>query len=650
MKGVLLPLLLLSTNVMAYATSEPPDWVRQAARQEVPKYPVKVTSVVLFHEETLTVEPDGRRVMRERKAIKILQRSSDTPVATRVYNVKSGTIRDFQGWLVAPSGTAQAYEKNRILDVALSQQAVYDEARVKVLESRDADAGSIFAWEVVEEEKTVFTQAIHDFQDEMPVLVSRFVLTLPATWEAQGVIFNSEHIDPQLSGNTYIWELRNLPWTEREEFGPSLDALLPRLAVSYYPPSGNRAALPSLNNWASVSRWLSQLVDSAAEATDPVRTKAAQLTANATTELEKIRAIGSFVQQTNYVDVQLNLTKGGGYTPRRADETLAKNYGDCKDKATLMRALLKAAGIESYLTTIYSGDRNFVRPEWASPLQFNHAIIAIRVPETVALPTVFEAPGLGRLLMFDPTDSITPVGDLPESQQGSQALILDGDQGALVRMPQLPARASRIESSVEAVMDTSGRIEARLQQEYFGQSGKPLLAVHKLRGEEGLKRKFEQVWSQQLIGMKLDRLEAVSRFEQNSLRLDARLTADRFGEVMQNRLIVLRPGMLAGIRTYSFKSRQRTSPIELNGALHQDSVKVKIPSGFKLDELPPPVMIETPYGTLQGAWTLDNDEIVFKQTLEIRSVTAPAAEFPQVRDFFDKVAGALTAPVVLISE
>jgi len=199
-------------------------------------------------------------------------------------------------------------------------------------------------------------------------------------------------------------------------------------------------------------------------------------------------------------------------------------------------------------------------------------------------------------------------------------------------------------------MDTSGRIEARLQQEYFGQSGKPLLAVHKLRGEEGLKRKFEQVWSQQLIGMKLDRLEAVSRFEQNSLRLDARLTADRFGEVMQNRLIVLRPGMLAGIRTYSFKSRQRTSPIELNGALHQDSVKVKIPSGFKLDELPPPVMIETPYGTLQGAWTLDNDEIVFKQTLEIRSVTAPAAEFPQVRDFFDKVAGALTAPVVLISE
>src|SRR5262249_20635679 len=127
-------------------------------------------------------------------------------------------IRDFQGWLLPPAGKPSAYPKNRILDVALSQDYVYDEARMKVLEAGDAPAGSVFAWEVVEEEKTIFTQDMHEFQDHLPVLISRFVLTLPAGWEAEGKVFNSSPVDPRVSGATHIWELRNLPFIEREDF------------------------------------------------------------------------------------------------------------------------------------------------------------------------------------------------------------------------------------------------------------------------------------------------------------------------------------------------------------------------------------------------------------------------------------------------
>ena len=44
-------------------------------------------------------------------------------------------------------------------------------------------------------------------------------------------------------------------------------------------------------------------------------------------------------------------------------------------------------------------------------------------------------PSLGRLLIFDPTDDNTPVGDLPDHEQGSFALLVAGDDGALLRMP-----------------------------------------------------------------------------------------------------------------------------------------------------------------------------------------------------------------------
>src|SRR5262245_18275300 len=206
MKSLLVYVLLLLGSATAYPATDPPDWARQAASRDVPKYPVKVTAVVVFHEESLTVEPDGRRTMRERQAVKILQRSSNSAVATRTYNVKTGRIRDFQAWLISPGGRADAYDKNRILDVAVSQQAVYDEARAKTLQPGDVLSRSVCAWEIIEADKTSFVHSIFEFQREMPVSHSRFVLTVPPSWEAEGAVFNWQKVAPLQSGNTFTWQ------------------------------------------------------------------------------------------------------------------------------------------------------------------------------------------------------------------------------------------------------------------------------------------------------------------------------------------------------------------------------------------------------------------------------------------------------------
>jgi len=272
---------------------------------------------------------------------------------------------------------------------------------------------------------------------------------VPAGWEVRGTVFNHAPLEPSIAGNTYTWELRDLPWIEHEHYSPDLHAVAPWLGVTFT-PGENKAGLTPLKDWSAVSAWQGGFYDPPAEPSDPIRNKAAELTHGLTGEIDKIRAIAAFAQQVNYVAVMTNVMRGGGYTPHPAADVLARNYGDCKDKATLMRALLKAAGIESYATTIYAGDRTFVRPEWPSPEQFNHAIIAVRVSPETNLPTVIQHPRLGRLLIFDPTDPDTPLGDLPEDEQGSRALVVAGAQGDLVEMPLLPANANRVESTVEA--------------------------------------------------------------------------------------------------------------------------------------------------------------------------------------------------------
>ena len=104
-----------------------------------------------------------------------------------------------------------------------------------------------------------------------------------------------------------------------------------------------------------------------------------------------------------------------------------------------MRAMLRLR--ESIVSCqIFSGDPTYVREEWPSPQQFNHCIIAVKIGDETQAPTVVRHPGFGRLLIFDPTDDNTPVGDLPDHEQGSLALIIAGDAGALLRMPENLAR------------------------------------------------------------------------------------------------------------------------------------------------------------------------------------------------------------------
>ena len=55
-----------------------------------------------------------------------------------------------------------------------------------------------------------------------------------------------------------------------------------------------------------------------------------------------MRAIYEFVSgQTRYIGIDFGV---GRYQPHAAAEVLANQYGDCKDKDTLLEAMLRAKG------------------------------------------------------------------------------------------------------------------------------------------------------------------------------------------------------------------------------------------------------------------------------------------------------------------
>jgi hypothetical protein len=643
-------LLLLANAVMS--AKDIPAWVREAGQQPVKSdYPAKVTRVALLQEERLAVDADGKRVMTERRATRILRSSPRAPIAWREYNTKAGRIRDFRAWLLLPSGKEIEYAKDRVLDVAITNDKTpYDEERAKMIEcDPDAPPGSVFAYEAIEEEATIFTTHPYLFQESDPVLLSRFVLSLPAGWEARGTVFNHADVQPKVDGNTFTWELRDLPWiSDDEEYSPRFFAVAPRLGVTYFPTNAAKPELVPLKDWQSVSAWQAGFADPPAEATPSIHAKSDELISQAKTEIDKIRAIAAFVQQTNYVSVDLNVMHGGGYTPRLASQVLAKNYGDCKDKAALMRALLKAAGIDSYEVVIHAGDRQFVRPEWPSPMQFNHAIVAVKVSPETNLPTVLEVARLGRLLIFDPTDPSTPVGGLPREEQGSYALVVAGSDGDLVKMPQLPPAANRIDRAVEVEWNNNGQLAAHMVTQYSGQSGSAMRYTARQGGMEELKRGLERSFSRRLGGVTLNKITPADHAREDSFELEVNFGVLQFGQLMQGRMLLLKPGILVPDPDYVFPNRERKLPVKLSARLRKDVVTIKLPAGFVVDEMPDPMEVENSYGSYRASWKTDNQSIRFEQLLEVKDAIAGVAEYQQVKDFFDKVSAGQSAPVVLL--
>ncbi|MEP6902505.1 MAG: DUF3857 domain-containing protein, partial [Actinomycetota bacterium] len=248
----------------AFGDGSPPSWMKQAASVSLPGYDKEVSAVVLHNEEIVTLNNDGVLETTENYAVRILSREGRKhAVATALYLVSSGKVREIEGWLIRPDGTTKSYDKKSVLDIISDPDDIYNEYRLKVIDgSADVDAGFVFGYTVVSEARPLYFQKKWFSQDNLPTLLSRYTLNLPAGWKASGVTFNHSPITPQVNGTSYTWELRNLPFIKREPLSPSVPNLVPWVAINYSPDNNSQANGKAFTNWTEVSRWASNLYDS----------------------------------------------------------------------------------------------------------------------------------------------------------------------------------------------------------------------------------------------------------------------------------------------------------------------------------------------------------------------------------------------------
>jgi tetratricopeptide (TPR) repeat protein len=453
---------------LAEQASPAPD-TRQAPSDPVltPQEPViyeKVRGVIRYEDDgTGTKESTARiRVQTYTGIQKVGQLVFPYKAANERVEVKSLRV-------IKPDGTVITAGANAVVDVSspvVQQAPMYSDARQIHVSVPGLTVGDLIEYDVVTRVFEPFTSGQFwdswEFVIHSVCLEEEIVLDVPASRALR--IKSPEGTAPSISEQAgrrrYTWKTENKQAIEEVNAFKNFQSLNPTevlrgLAVS----TPRRMLFSTFQNWDGVGQWYNSLAQERQTPSPPVRAKADEITRGASSELAKVQAIYSYVSHIRYVSLSFGV---GRYQPHSAAEVLTNLYGDCKDKATLLDALLAAEGIQSATALINS--QLEVDREMPTPLQFDHAINVVSLGD--------------RQIWLDATTGVDPFGYLlPQLRAKDALVVLYPQKSELRQSPAEESSAKTYRFDVEKTIDEKGAEQTKLLVEVQGGDWEALLRL-----------------------------------------------------------------------------------------------------------------------------------------------------------------------------
>jgi transglutaminase-like putative cysteine protease len=646
----LVPFLFVGTIVAAPSarSANAPDWLVAAAQQPVPaSLPKDAVAVVLYSEQQTTVRANGEVETRYREAYKVLRPEGKDYGTVAIPFSRITPITYLKAWSIPADGKIYEVKDKDSAETQMAGGEFYDDLKVKVLVIPAADPGNVVGYEYVQKGRPYIFQDTWGFQERIPVLRTVYTLQLPDGWKYDSDWVNYNSMQPQPSaGDVYTWDIRNVPPVRVEDYMPPFHAVAGRLDVKYFSP-GNTQQAEQSGSWHDLGLWYSSLVASSRDSTPEIKAEVAALTAQAKTPLDKIEAITSYMQrQIRYVAIEIGI---GGLQPHAAGDVFKNQYGDCKDKATLLGAMLKDVGIDSYYV-VAQIDRGIVQPQFASVRSFNHMILAIRLPDdvpTVNLYATVNDPKLGKLLFFDPTDPYTPLGYLPDTEQDNYVLLVTPDGGQLVHLPLLPPATNRLLRVGQFTLASNGDLLGQVKEIRWGGPAVDSRAQYLQAAPKDRAKVLNEFLGAFLDNFQLGSASVGNLTFSDNLELDYQLAAQNYAKEAGD-LMILRPRVFGEKGSAILADPDRKYPVEFPEAtLQTDEYDFTLPAGYTVDELPAPVKIDCGYITYQSKTTFEGNVLRYARSYQVNDVIVPVAKLKDLRSALGAIEVDERASVIL---
>ncbi len=454
----------------------------------------------------------------------------------------------------------------------------------------------------------------YNFHHEGIVLEERLEMKVPAerAVKVKGPQA-AQTVTTEAGSRIYTWTYSKLqsakePGSDQQKQTESERGLLP-------PPD---IQISSFQSWEEVGRWYWNLQKDRIEPTPAIRAKAAELTKGMTDAAAKLEALYSFVStHYRYIGIAFGI---GRYQPHAAEDILTNNYGDCKDKHTLLASLLQASGVTLYPALINSSWK--LDPDVPSPAQFDHVIGYLPQGKDKDKDAVW----------LDTTIEVAPFGYIVTRLRDKPALVMSGEK--LIQLVKTPADSlfSNTEAfKIDGKLSADGTFEAKVEDTTRGDSEVLIRMVFRQVPQPQWKDLVQQLsyglgYSGTVSDVSASTPEAIGEpfhFSYSYNRKD-------YPDWSNQRFTV--PGLPFPMPPVRDDAKY---PIWLGPPLETVSnSKVELPKGYK-PQTPANVDLKYDFAEYHASYSNSDDQsvLVAKRRLLVKLREVPVAEFDDYRNF-----------------
>ena len=631
--------LAIAASLSAFAKDKPqpaPQWAVDAAKTATPLSARDASAVILSDEYLITIDDQNHAVERERWTIRILKPQGRSYTHCSVSYDVDEKLNYFRSWTIAPDGRQmQAMESDFADHGAYAAPVLQFTERIRTVTPPASDPGAVVACETEEQLRPYMHEEDWQIQSSIPILAEALELALPPggryaeSWRRYTPVKPTE-----VAANHLRWEIKDMPALDLENLHatPHWGALAARMSVKW----GDAAIKGADNQWRAIGLWQQQLEEHRPDPSPEITAKTQELVAGAPDFYTRLSRITDYIQKNiRYFVVEKGM---GGWQAHYAGDIFHNRYGDCKDKTTLLISMLRVIGVPAYYFHVDSR-RGIIDPD-APSLMGNHMITAIELPDGENDPRLLarvKAVNGKPLLIFDPTDEVTPVGLIRSELQGGYGNISNGDFSQVLRMPVLPPEAEGLSRKGSFMLSADGTLTGDIREQFLGDDATSERWLIKDNDSHELHETLEKGLGSDLPGLSFKGFEFSGAAElDHPLNLDLHLSASGYAHP-SGPLLLLRPriyGSNARFVPDVMSGKNRQYPIELGhpGRWH-DSYDISIPEGYVVDDVPDPVNVDLDFASYHASVSAQGKVLHYEAEYVVRDIEIPpnkAASFRQL--------------------